>query len=425
MQSRNTLINQVFSIGYNHVLLTPTMRKYIDIDQKLLNSKQILNSYNLQSFTFLNTCNRIEAYGEGNIQDALLLFKKVVKWSYGQAPLDIATKVGTEAICYIYRVAGGLDSKLIGDAEILGQFKQAVARAKRQKYLSGFMEKLINSCLQASKEIKSQTNISAGTISLAYAVVHILKQRQTSNQRKVVIIGAGEFAEVILKYLDSTLENLLITISNRNYEKAKSLINSYQTEYLPFEKIPTALKNYDVVISAINTDEVHYQNKKFETAKHCLVFDLSVPQLFAFKKLSIEKKNYFTIDQATQIVNNSFKTRMQSLPEAQKIIKKHIELFIEWSRVFEKKYEIHEWKNWISGKLNQCPHMSRLEDQKKQNLIDASTKEFALYLKEQVKNHINSKSVIQSYLSDKQQKCQDTCEFKQSICEKKCLIYEV
>ena len=133
--------------------------------------------FGLDTLFILSTCNRTEIYGFAD--NASQLIDLLCTQTTGDT--DTFTRLayckqGDEAIAHLFKVGAGLDSQILGDYEIVGQLKQAVKFAKDRHLINSFLERLVNSVLQASKSIKSDTALSAGTVSASYAAVHYIKE---------------------------------------------------------------------------------------------------------------------------------------------------------------------------------------------------------------------------------------------------------
>ena len=123
----------------------------------------------------------------------------------------------------MFKVAAGLDSQIIGDYEILSQIKLAAKVAKENSCLNSFMERVINYALQFSKEIKTKTNLSSGTVSVSYAAIEIIKERIADiSTKKILLVGAGKFGNHIAKNLKNYLSGSSLFFTNRTDKKAKN-----------------------------------------------------------------------------------------------------------------------------------------------------------------------------------------------------------
>jgi glutamyl-tRNA reductase len=179
----------------------------------------------IQEIFILSTCNRTEIYGIASDAEAL------IELLCSQSKADIKTfreicyiKQGFEAVQHLFLVAAGLDSQILGDYEIVAQLKQAVKFSKQHKRVGTFLERLANFALQASKTIKSQTRLSSGSLSVAFAAMQFIKENALDIQhKKILLIGTGKIGKNTCKNLVDYLQTTNITLVNRTDEKAECL----------------------------------------------------------------------------------------------------------------------------------------------------------------------------------------------------------
>ena len=106
---------------------------------------------------------------------------------------------------HMFKVACGLDSQLLGEIEILGQFKKSFRSVKENDLLGGYMERLANACIHSAKEIRSSTNLTSGTSSLSYAIIQLLTEKELNTNKRILLIGAGDFASSVARNIRSYL----------------------------------------------------------------------------------------------------------------------------------------------------------------------------------------------------------------------------
>ena len=156
----------------------------------------------------------------------------------------------TEAARHLFRVASGLDSMVLGDAQILGQIKDAVALAREAGTVGPLLDRLVDRALRAGKRARAETSVSGGIVSVASAAVELLRTELTSLAgRRVLVIGAGETARLVARQLgQARLSSLLI--ANRTLEAAADLAASVGGAALALPDIAATLAGVDAVVSA-------------------------------------------------------------------------------------------------------------------------------------------------------------------------------
>jgi glutamyl-tRNA reductase len=224
-----------------------------------------------------------------------------------------------------------MDSQILGDYEIIGQLKNAFMLAKSHGRTSGYMEKLFNSALQSSRQVKSRTALSDGTTSVSYAVIQLLKEAIGGNEpMNVCLMGLGKIGTLTLKNLKHYLPQHKITLLNRNESKAESAADEYKVDYAPFESQQQVLETADVLIVATGADHAIITKKDLTTSKLKMIFDLSVPSNVHHDVKEIEGLQHYNIDELSKIVNQSIETRRSEIPVAEAIIAEHFEEFRQW-----------------------------------------------------------------------------------------------
>jgi len=309
------------------------------------------------SFVQLTTCNRSEIYGTGDPQVLEDLLLKAQLITVDQRPLLIVLQE-QEAIEHIMRVPTGLDSKLIGDLEVLGQFKNAFRQAKERNSLLGAFERLANSAIAAAKEIRMGTDLNSGISSISYSAVHLLKQKRIDPKASILLVGAGSFAKSIAKNIHQYFPCHPFAITNRTREKAETLAGITNAQVLDFESLAEHIQQYDVIITAVGTDDrdpFQFHSK----GKQPVIVDLCTPAFFA--PTNPIEVSYFSLDDATKAVDQSLNKRQQSVDSARAILSTHIKDFVEWNAFRAYNVHIRDWKETIEKVAHSCPYADKAE----------------------------------------------------------------
>ncbi|MDB5280941.1 MAG: hemA [Bacteroidota bacterium] len=284
------------------------------------------------SYFILSTCNRTEIYSSNvNPEEVLSLLAAHSEASAKELAQCAFVKSGSEAVKHLFRVASGLDSQILGDYEIIGQLKNAFSLAKSYNKTSGFMERLVNSSLQASRQVKSKTALSDGTTSVSYAVIQLLKQTIGHEKpQNVCLMGLGKIGTLTLKNLVHYLPQHKIILVNRNETKAESTAGEYSVDFAPFASQQEVLKNADILIVATGADHPIIAKEDIAASGVKLIFDLSVPSNVAPQVKELDGVHLYNIDELSRIVNNAIDARKDEIPVAEAIIEEHFEEFKQW-----------------------------------------------------------------------------------------------
>ena len=192
MQSTNLQLSHFTTAGINYRKSDVQVRGKFSITPE--QSLKILEeaSERFEGCFILSTCNRTEIYGV--CEDPCDLVDLLCKYTLGNTDDFIEhgyIKQGLIAVEHLFRVSAGLDSQIIGDYEILSQVKKSTQMSKDNNCMNGFIEKVINYALQASKFIKTNTKLSSGTVSLSYAAIEIIKVKIKVLAHKKILVVSG------------------------------------------------------------------------------------------------------------------------------------------------------------------------------------------------------------------------------------------
>ncbi len=280
----------------------------------------------------ISTCNRTEVYGWAKYPDQLVSL--LVKHTGGTE--TEFQKVGyiyreNEAIRHIFRVATGLDSQILGDFEITGQFKQSFALSKKFGLIDNYFERLFNSAIRANKRIKNETEISSGATSVAFASVHyILNKIKNISDKKVLLYGVGKLGR-------NTCENLVkhtakhhVTVINRTKEKAEEVSGKFNIIVKEHKDLTQEIKESDILIVATGAPIPTINKANLNLHKPLLILDLSIPRNVKPNVLDMEGVELIHLDQLSQITNKTLKKREEHIPKAEEIIKEEKKEFLDW-----------------------------------------------------------------------------------------------
>ena len=282
----------------------------------------------------LSTCNRTEIYGMCDHPN--LLIEMLCMHTHGNMKDFIEHGYqyqGQPAVQHLFKVAAGLDSQIVGDNEILFQLKQAAKQAKENHCFNSLMERVVNFALHSSKEIKTHTKLSSGTVSVSYAAIEIIKERITDlRDKKILLVGTGKFGNHIGKNLKNYLSSSALFFTNRTDSKAFHLAKECNGEFVAYTDLPTYANEADVIIvsSAAETYTIH--PSFFINNKSRLILDLSVPQNVDPAVKNLAGITLLNVDEISLILDNTISLRRAEVPKAMVIINKTMDDMMEWYR---------------------------------------------------------------------------------------------
>ena len=343
----------------------------------------------------LSTCNRTEIYGicdhphqliemlcihtHGNMKDFI---------EHGYQYKGLAT------VEHLFKVAAGLDSQIIGDYEILSQIKLAVRHAKENNCLNSFMERVFNYSLQSSKEIKTTTNLSSGTVSVSYAAIEIIKERISNiSNKKILLIGAGKFGNHIGKILKLIYQLHLSSLRNRTDKKALDLAIECDAEFVPYKNLAIASNDADIIIvsSAAETYTIH--PSFFINHKSRLILDLSVPQNVDPAVKNLKGITLLNVDEISAILDKTISLRQAEIPKAMEIINRTMLDLCTWYR----KQAINPLLRMVKTQLYELSEI-HISDQAFEEKIHKAVSSLAIQLHQQNNKGCQCITALSSYL---------------------------
>lgn len=354
----------------------------------------------IKSLAILNTCNRIEIIGLGNVNDALNIFFEITDIN-ATLQRKIFIKRGHQAVEHIFKVAAGLESKVIGDVEILGQVKEAFYKSKKNGLLNGYLQRLANSSFQAAKEVRHCTQISDGTTSLAYAIIKLLKQNDFGKNPKILLIGAGSFAKTIAHNLTTYMVHTQLFITNRTDIRSVELASHFhEVTVVPFLEWHSRLVEFDIVISAISSPERYLIDEiDVEQLENTYLLDMSVPCSISPNLHQHIGNRLLTIEKLSQLVNNTLEERKSEIPVANQILDKHLQLFFEWSDFYKNTNSLKNWKQSLYERVEHCPFLRNTPVETVEKYVNKSMTQFALHLKNKKAPPADTQNVLNEFLA--------------------------
>lgn len=329
-----TCMKKLYAIGLNYKKADARIRGLFSTTESVQAVIiQEAKAMGIPSLTILSTCNRTELYGFAD--HPFQIIKLLCNHTNGS--LEMFEKVAyvykeQEAVAHLFRVGTGLDSQILGDFEIISQLRKSFKLSKEKSMLNSYMERLINSVIQASKRIKTETSISTGATSVSYAAVQYIQNRLADVFNKnLLLFGTGEIGR-------NTIENLIkhtghkhITLINRTKVNAEAIAGKYDLIVKDYENIATESSRADVLIVATAaTNPTITKATLTQVTKPLLVIDLSIPQNVSEDVDELEMVHRVHLDELVKITEETRNERALQIPYALELIEE-VELeFLEW-----------------------------------------------------------------------------------------------
>ena len=348
----------LISFNYKNTPLEIREKLYLDDNDKSILYKIFNNSKLIKGTFIISTCNRTEVYFECKCREITKIIHFLVasivnykKYSESVSPY-IQKKIDHEVIKHIFSLACGLKSMLIGEYQIVDQIKKSYAFAIKKKTLSPILNRLIQKCLNASKFVRTNTNIDKGAVSVSYAAVEKINSFCNNKQISIANIGIGNTGKLTLEYLlKKKYKN--ITIINRTLKVAKDISKEYNIKYSKIENLSKIIQRTDVLIfSTSSTKKLITATQLTDTIKNkkkkLFIVDLGVPTNVSKDVRNIKNITLFNIENLKDEVNKNYKKRKKEIGKAKKII---FDLSIEFEKWVESRNILNKI-NKIKNNLN-------------------------------------------------------------------------
>lgn len=320
----------IFVVGLNYKTAPISVREKVFFAKEHLSLylQDLLNQGIAREAILISTCNRSELYCEADNVNALC------DWFCEQTTLSRELLVPLlyvyqeeAAIAHIMQVACGLDSMILGEPQILGQIKDAFAESCSAGAINNSFHRLFQQVFTMAKEIRTTTAIGACPVSVASAAVHFAKkQYENFAQANIVLIGAGDTTELLLRYLKTHFIKE-ISIVNRSLDKAVKLAEEFNASIYELSELNNVLKNADIVFSATGsvtplvTKEMMLEVLSARDRKPLILIDIAVPRDIDPAVKECESLQLFCIDDLKAMIETHKQGREHAALKAKEMIR--------------------------------------------------------------------------------------------------------
>ena len=306
--------------GINHKTSEVSEReKFIinELNQEYLNKNLKKKfGYKLDAFFGLSTCNRTEMYltGETGIAKQILHESKLLLETEGIPDSSFYFLSNQDAVVHMAKVASGIDSQILGEQEILGQFKSAMQVAIDSNILKGKLLAYSQKVLKIVKRARTNTQIGLNPLSVSGLSLKLVKNIfEKPEEQNVLVLGAGSLAQAVIENLHNKGINKIKAV-NRSI-KTMDITDNFKITSSKLDKLHSHLENADIVIASATTDIPLIGKGAVENAlrvrrnKPMLLIDLSVPRNIEEEIKNIEQVYLFSIDDIEKITQDNLGQR--------------------------------------------------------------------------------------------------------------------
>jgi glutamyl-tRNA reductase len=297
----------------------------------------------MRETVFLSTCNRVEVYGAAG--EPATAVPAVQSYLHQSAATDLSshlyTFTGAEAVRHIFRVASSLDSMIIGEPQILGQVKDAFSLASEAGVTGPVLNRCFHRAFQVAKRVRSETGVARAAVSMSAVAVELARTIfDNLDGKRVLLIGAGEMAELAARHLASAGVAEII-VANRSLERAQRIASEVGGQAHALEEMSTLLEIADIVLSstAASTFVVQVAEAKrvLKARKYRPLFfiDLGVPRDIDPRVGELSNVYLYNVDDLRQVSERNREQRSREAAEAEGIVEKESVEFLSWVRSLE------------------------------------------------------------------------------------------
>ncbi|TFG70507.1 MAG: glutamyl-tRNA reductase, partial [Solirubrobacterales bacterium] len=295
----------------------------------------------------VSTCNRTELYLV--VSDPVAAESLALGTLAGEAgirPTELVESLysyrGIEAAHHLFSVAAGLDSMILGEAEIQGQVKRAYELALVEGATGPILNRLFRGALAAGKRVRTETRIGEGGPSVPSAAVELAQASLGGglNSRRVLLVGAGETAELTARALAAKGVEAVF-VANRRYDRAIGLADRFGGIAVRFDELPAQLEQADIVVSSTNSPHHIIEREELELmmaardGRPLLLIDLAVPRDIDPACLEVEGVSIHDVDAVQMIAERNAGGREAEARRAERLIASELNRFERWLESLE------------------------------------------------------------------------------------------
>ena len=335
------LVMAVWALGINHTTAPLDLRGRFAyaLPQLEPTLKSLRESLSAPEAAIISTCNRTEIYCAGNRHAV----DHTLDWLAHSGGVSSAllrshsyTLQDDLVARHAFRVASGLDSRVLGEPQILGQMKDAVRAAEEAGALGTTLNQLFQRSFAVAKEVRSSTEIGAHSISMAAAAVRLASQLfEDLTQVKLLFVGAGEMIDLAATHF-AARNPKSIMIANRTLERGEKLASRFGGEVMRLADLPDRLHEFDAVVSCTASTlpliGLGAVERALKARKHRPMFmvDLAVPRDIEPEVKALEDVYLYTVDDLAKVVQTGQANRQAAVAQAEVIIDAGVQSFMHW-----------------------------------------------------------------------------------------------
>ena len=336
-------MHDIVLIGLNHNTAPVELRECMAIPEGDMRAAlaRLADLPVMDEAILLSTCNRVEVLLVSKTPDEAVQETKHFLSRFSDLPLDrfetsLYIHQGEEAVRHVFRVASSLDSMVLGEPQILGQIKSAYQAATQSKTSGVLLNRLLHRTFFVAKRVRSETGIGDNAVSISYAAIELGRKIFDSLQdRKVLLVGAGEMAELAVEHLIRHKAGD-IYVANRTFERGVNLAKKFNGHPIRFEEILDTLGQVDIIISSTGSADFIIRRKQVKAVMKkrrnspLFFIDIAVPRDIDPEINRLNNSYVYDIDDLKGVIEENLEDRRKEAAKAERIIDEAVIRFREW-----------------------------------------------------------------------------------------------
>jgi glutamyl-tRNA reductase len=331
----------LLTTGISHHTATLETREKIAISRTdyAARVKELCELDGVEEVVVVSTCNRTEIYSIGPKQSR----EQVRNWLQTKGGLTDSemaehcyVRERENAVRHLFRVAGGLESLVLGESQIVGQLKESWQFAHEAGGVGKVLDRLFQHAFSTGKRIRSKTGIGEHSVSVAYTTVMLAKQIFGDLASKtVILVGAGEMIELCGRHLREKNVSSLI-IANRSFDRASELAEQFAAHAVSLNDLPGVLHKADILISSTGSQEPIIRSESVKAAlkqrrnQPMFLVDIAVPRDIHPDVGKLGNVYLYTIDDLQKVVDENLSKRSEAAETATSDVDESVEEFMRW-----------------------------------------------------------------------------------------------